>query len=162
MKSQPKFFTINLHFVKSKQISAYRKLNLPLTKSIYFVYTVVEITCKKNSNRPKYTTHFLLCLKRNDPHTFKMAAAKNPFLRCERYWYNLPRWMFFILCDNWKSLPFVKVYHYSETFEVPRFCFIWSQCFERSPYFMRCLDNSNMMLILKFQSKADKLLNFRN
>ena len=29
------FFTINLHFVTSKKITAYRKLNSPLTSSIY-------------------------------------------------------------------------------------------------------------------------------
>ena len=52
------FFTINLHFVKSNQISINRKLNLPLTGSIYFV---------------------LLCLKRNDPQPFKKAAAKTFF-----------------------------------------------------------------------------------
>ena len=37
------FFTINLYFVKSNQISIYRKLNLPLTGSIYFVFLPLEM-----------------------------------------------------------------------------------------------------------------------
>ena len=36
-------FTLNLHFVSSNQISAYRKLNLPLTSSIYFVFLSLEM-----------------------------------------------------------------------------------------------------------------------
>ena len=37
------FFTINLHFAKSNQISINRKLNLPLTGSIYFVFLPLEM-----------------------------------------------------------------------------------------------------------------------
>ena len=36
-------FTINLHFVTSNQISTYRKLNLSLTGSIYFVFLHIEL-----------------------------------------------------------------------------------------------------------------------
>ena len=37
------FFTINLHFVTLNQISPYRKLNLPLTNSIYFIFLLLEM-----------------------------------------------------------------------------------------------------------------------
>ena len=37
------YFTINLHFVTSNHISAYRKLNFPLTSSIYFVFLPLEM-----------------------------------------------------------------------------------------------------------------------
>ena len=37
------FFTINLHFVTSNQISTYRKLNFPLTSSIYLVFLHLEM-----------------------------------------------------------------------------------------------------------------------
>ena len=138
------FFTINLQFVKSNQISTSRKLNLPLTSSIYFVFLPVKMT-QTNQSIPLV---FLLCLKRNDAQTFKSGTCKNPSPQCVCYWYNLYRWMFFILCVNWKALLFVKVYCYSETFEAPccflwshcfersPCCFLWSHCFERSPYFM--------------------------
>ena len=36
-------FAINLHFVKSKQVSANRKLNLALTSSNYFVFLHLEM-----------------------------------------------------------------------------------------------------------------------
>ena len=37
------FFTINLHFATSNQISTYKKLNLPLTSSNYFVFLPLEM-----------------------------------------------------------------------------------------------------------------------
>ena len=37
------FFTINLQFATLNQISTYRKLNLPLTNSIYFVFLPLEM-----------------------------------------------------------------------------------------------------------------------
>ena len=37
------FFIINLHFVTSNQLSTDRKLNLPLTSSVYFVFFPLEI-----------------------------------------------------------------------------------------------------------------------
>ena len=54
--------------------------------------------------------------KRNDPLTFKSGSCKTAFHRCSCYWYNLLRWMSFTLCDNWKTLLFVKVYRYFEIF----------------------------------------------
>ena len=109
------FFIINLHSVTSNQISTYRKLNLPLTSSIYFVFLPLEMQ-KKTRTDQSIPRVFLLCLKRNDPQTFKSGSCKNPFLQCVCYCYNLLRWMFFILCDNWKTLLFMKVCRYSEIF----------------------------------------------
>ena len=37
------FFIINLHFVTSHQLSTYRKLNLPLTSSVYIVFFPLEM-----------------------------------------------------------------------------------------------------------------------
>ena len=87
------FFTINLHFVISNQKSTYRKLNLPLTSSIYFV-SLTSRNAKKTRTDQSIPRVFLLCLKRNDPQTFKSGSCKNPFLQCVCYWYNLLRWMF--------------------------------------------------------------------
>ena len=64
------FFTTNLYFVTSNQISTYRKLNLPLTSSIYFVFLPPEIQKKTRTNQ-SIPRVFLLCLKRNVPQTFK-------------------------------------------------------------------------------------------
>ena len=37
------FFTVNFHLATSNQISTYRKLNLPLTRSICFVFLPLEV-----------------------------------------------------------------------------------------------------------------------
>ena len=107
------FFTINFYFVTSNQISTYRKLNLPLTSSIYFVFLLLEME-KKTQTDKSIPCVFLLCLKREVPQTFKSGSCNNllPWSVC--CWYNLLRWMFFILCDNWKTIIFMKNLHYSE------------------------------------------------
>ena len=119
------FFLINLHFVLLNQISPYRKLNFPLTSSIYFVFLPIEMQKrlqqtklyhKKTPTDQSIPHVFLLCLKRNHPQTFKSGSCKNRFPQCVCYLYNLFRWMFFIPCDNWKTLLFMKVYRYSEIF----------------------------------------------
>ena len=129
------FFKIFLHFVKFLHFFYI----LPLISSIFVVLT---LEMQKDSSRPKYAS-FLISLKRNDSQTFKSGCCKNPFLQCARYWYNLLRWMFYILCDNSKALLSVEVYHYSEIFEVPCCCFLWSQCFQRSLYSICYLHNNN-------------------
>ena len=48
------FFIINLHFVKWNQISTYRKLNLPLASSVYFVFLPTEM--QKRLEIRKYHT----------------------------------------------------------------------------------------------------------
>ena len=109
------FFIINLHSVTSNQISTYRKLNLPLTSSIYFDFLPLEMQKKTRTDKiiPQIC---LLCLKRNDPQTFKSGSCKNSFFQCVCDCCNLLRLMFFILCHNWKILLFMKVCRYSEIF----------------------------------------------
>ena len=51
---------------------------------------------------------FSLCLKRNHSQTFKGRLQKIFPPECACYRYNLLWWMFFIPCDNWKSLFFRK------------------------------------------------------
>ena len=109
------FFIINLHSVTSNQIPTYRKLNLPLTSSIYFVFWPLEMQ-KKTRTDQSIPRVFLVCLKRNNPETFKSGSCKNFFLQCVCYRYNFLWWMFFILCDNWKTLLFMKVCCCSEIF----------------------------------------------
>ena len=41
-------------------------------------------------------------------HTFKSSSCKKLFLQCVCYWYDLPRWMFFILFDNRKISFLIK------------------------------------------------------
>ena len=85
------FFTTNLHFVTSNQITTYRKLDLPLTSSIYFVFLPLAMQKKKIQTDQSVAHVFLLSLKRNDPQTFKSGSCKNLFLHCVCYWNNLLR-----------------------------------------------------------------------
>ena len=69
------FFKINLPFVRWNQISPYRKQNLPLTSSIYLVFLPLKMQARLQQTK-LYHTFFYFCLKRNDPQTLKVAAAK--------------------------------------------------------------------------------------
>ena len=112
------FFTMNLHFVTSNQLSTFRKLNLSLISCVYFAFFPLEMQKRLEQSSIRCVQSipcvFPLCLKRNNPQTFKSGSCKNPFLQCVCYYYNLLRWMFFILCDTWKKLLFMKVYRCSE------------------------------------------------
>ena len=83
------FFSINLHFVTSNQISTFRKLNLPLNQ--YLLRLLTSRNAKKTQTDQSMPRVFLLCLKRNDPQTFKSGSCKHSFLQCVCYWYSLLR-----------------------------------------------------------------------
>ena len=92
-KTQPAFWTAifqeNLHFGTSDWLSSYWKINLLLVNSIYFVFLW---KFKEASYRPSVPQVFLLCMKRNHSKTFKsIATAKQTFLKCLCYWYNMSR-----------------------------------------------------------------------
>ena len=94
------FFMKDLHLNTSNQIFTYRKLNLPITSSV---------------NRPKYTRFLTLSVKKITHKPLK-GSCKSSFLQCVCYCYNVLRWMFFNLCDSWKTLLFIKVYRCSAIF----------------------------------------------
>ena len=122
-------------------------VNLPLIKS--FIKK-----CKEDSYRPKYTTRFLICLKRSDWQIFKNSSCKKPFLQSVCYWFNLLWWLFFILCDNWNTLFFIKISPFSEGFLTATFLLSLNKCFKRKPYSIHYLHNNRTMLIPKFYNKA--------
>ena len=146
------FFAINLHFVKSSPISTYRKLNLPPTSSIYFVFLSLEMQ-KRLEQAKVYCSFSYFVLKETNPQIFKSGSCKNLFLQCVHYWYNLFRWAFFILYDNWKTLLFVKVYRYTKTFEAPCCCFLFFTSVLKEVRILYCLHNNNMILIPKFEAE---------
>ena len=68
------FFTINVHFVTLNQISTYRKLNLPLTSSIYFVFLPLEM--QKRLKQTKVCHAFSYFVWKETTHKpLKVAAA---------------------------------------------------------------------------------------
>ena len=69
-------FTINLHFVASNQISTYRKLNLPLTSSIYLVFLPLEM--QKRLEQTKVCHAFSYFIWKETTHKpLKVAAAES-------------------------------------------------------------------------------------
>ena len=68
------FFTINLHFVTSNQISTFRKLNLLLSSSIYFVFLPLEM--QKRLKQTKVCHAFSYFVWKETTHKpLKVAAA---------------------------------------------------------------------------------------
>ena len=72
------FFTLNLQFVKSNQISIVRKLNLPLTRSIYFVFLLLEMQ-KRLKKTKVYHLFSYFVWKETTHKPVKVAAAKSCF-----------------------------------------------------------------------------------
>ena len=72
------FFTINLHFVTSNQISIYRKLNLPLTNSIYFVFLPLEMQKRLKQTKVWHAFSYFIW-KKTSHKPLKLAAAKSLF-----------------------------------------------------------------------------------
>ena len=72
------FFLINLHFVLLNQISPYRKLNLPLTSSVYFVFLPLEIQ-KRLQQANVYHRFSYFVSKETTRKPLKVTAAKAVF-----------------------------------------------------------------------------------
>ena len=77
------FLTINLRFVTSNQISTYRKLFFSHKQYLFSLLT--HRNAKKNQTDQRITHFFLVCLKRNDPKTFKSSSCKNLIFQCISY-----------------------------------------------------------------------------
>ena len=72
------FFTINLHFITSNQISTYRKINLPLTSSIYFVFLPLEMQKRLKQTIVCHAFSYFVWNKTTHK-PLKVAAAKSLF-----------------------------------------------------------------------------------
>ena len=75
---KPMFVTINLHFVKSNQISTYRKLNLPPTSSIYFFFLPLEMQ-KRLEQAKAYCSFSYFVWKETTHKSLKVGPAKTFF-----------------------------------------------------------------------------------
>ena len=72
------FFTTNLHFLTSKQISTYRKPHLPPTSRIYLVFLPLEMQGRLKHTKV-YHTLFNFVWKKTTNKPLKVAAAKTYF-----------------------------------------------------------------------------------
>ena len=116
------FFTINLHFVTSNKISAYRNLNLSLTSSICLVVLPLEMQRRlKQTN--KYHTFFTFSEKKR-PKTLKVAAVKALSSIAYAIGNTCFDQCFLLHVITAKDLFLIKVYRYSEIFLTTMFCFL--------------------------------------
>ena len=92
----------------------YGKLNLLLINGINLVFSYLEMQRRFiETNLYKF---FSLCLERHSSQTFESNNCRILFPKCVCYWHCLLRGVFFIPCDNWKTLFFIPIYHYPEVF----------------------------------------------
>ena len=108
----------------------------------YLFGLVFSIKVKEDPYRPKNTSSFIICPNLNNSQTFKSSSDKNCFLQCVCYRCNLLRWMFFVPCNNWKALFFLKVCRYCEIFLTAILSFSEEVCI------LRYLHNNSAVLIL--------------
>ena len=77
-QNQLLFFTINLYFATSNQISTYRELNLPLSSSIYFGFLPLEM--QKRLKQTKVCHAFSYFVWKETTHEpLEMAATNSLF-----------------------------------------------------------------------------------
>ena len=98
------------------------KLNIYMWKTKFTSQQYLCCLLFSRNVQNKSVLHFSCTLwKKPGSQTFKCSSSNKPFLQCVCYWYSLLRWMFFILCANWKTLFSAKVYRYSEGFSSRHF-----------------------------------------
>ena len=117
-------------------ISTYGKLNLPLTSSIYFVFLPLEMQ-KRLKHTKVYHALCYFAWKETIHKPLKVAPAKILFSSvC----------LIGTTCFDECFLFYVTTgsHYFSWKFIAPYCCFLSSQCFERSPYFMCYLQTNNM------------------
>ena len=139
------FFIINLHSITSNQISTYRKLNLPLTSSINFIFLTLEMQ-KKTQPDHSIPHIFLLCLKRNGPQAFKSGSC-SVYVIATTYFDEC--FLLYVItgrhCFSWKfatTLRFFK-HHAAAFFEASVLKEVRILCF------------TSTITIPKFQNKAE-------
>ena len=72
------FFTMNLHFVTWNQLSTFRKLNLPLIRSVYFAFFPIEMQKRLEQTKVYHAfSHFVW--KETTHKPLKVAAARTLF-----------------------------------------------------------------------------------
>ena len=102
------FFIINLHFDISNQIFTYRKLNLPLTRSGYFVFLPLEM--KKKPEQTKVSHAFPYFISKETIHKpLKVAAAKTFSPVCQRYYIGFPKIYYIISLNIFEYLYFASI-----------------------------------------------------
>ena len=126
-------------------MSIYRNINLLFLKNISLVLS--SLGMQRRLCRPKHNTNFSFL---SEIKSSNIATAKNFFSIVYIIDATLFDKWFVISCDN----CFDKSLSSPWGFQQICCCFLWNQCFQRSPYFIFYLHNISIMLMLKFQKEA--------
>ena len=107
---------------KKKFILWYIRLKIGKFTSLkqYFFGLFSSRNAKKTYRDEGRLEAFLLYLENIDVSQFFQRRVAKKSFRSLYLWYNLLRWMFFIPCDNWKTLFFIEICHYPE---------VWCNCY---------------------------------
>ena len=122
------FFTINLHFVTSDQVSKYRNAQKRFKQTKVNRYATFSEKKRPTKLRKRFSPAWILLMR--------LA------------------WIIFIPCYNWMILLF-KLIVTLRLVLLSYCCFPWSQFFERNPYFMCYLHNTKVVTIFVFVAVAD-------
>ena len=121
---------------------------------IYYYHKALHLGCYSSPRSASERTH----------NPSKVAAAKNLFLQCVCYRYNLLRLMFFIPYNHWKTLCFVRNCCYVDILSTVILTLSLKQVFWRSPYFMLSAQKQGstntkiLRLKIKLYTLLDKFL----
>ena len=102
-----------MHFITSKQIYSYRKLNLLLTNSIYIVFLPLEMQRKLKQTKV-YHTFYQFVWKKMAHEPLKVASSKTLFSSVYVSGKSCFDECFLLHEINWKTLLFIKVIRFSE------------------------------------------------
>ena len=117
METQPRFWTL---IFQNKFTLWHIRLNICISKTKFFShkqYLFGLLFCrdsKKTHIDQSILPTFLLCLKINVSQTLKGRSCKKVFPKSVYHGHNVPRWMYFIPCDKWKSFLFIRTYRYPD------------------------------------------------
>ena len=107
------YFSKQLHFRISEQMSTYEKLNLLQIKSIYLVFSSRERQRRLIQTKAYYKIVYSVW-KETSHKPLKVTAAKKFFPSMYIIGKICFDFCFFFSCNNWKTLFFMQIYHYSE------------------------------------------------
>ena len=131
---------LNCFFFQNKFTLWHIRINIYIWKTTFSSHKhyPVGLFFSRNAKKPhadqSILLTFILCQKRNISQTLKVGSGKKVFLKCVYHWYNLLRWMFFIMCDNWKTFFSIQTYRYREAWCNRHVAALFQATFWKSPY----------------------------
>ena len=100
-----------------------------------FIWSSLLYKSKRRLVQTKVHFKFLSLSKSKRLTNLWKQQLQKIFLQCVYYRCNLLWWMFFVPCDNWKTLFFLKVCRYCEIFSTAILSFSLKQVFWKKSVF---------------------------